>query len=65
MPCCMSKCMCVRVRISILISKIILGHLEAAEADPGGWPGTNVEVNSNMLLCMSKSMFEWPGYQFS
>ena len=30
MPSCMSKGMFVRVRISILTSKIILGHLEAA-----------------------------------
>ena len=40
MSSCISKSRFVRVRISILTSKIISGHLEAA----GGWPGTNIEV---------------------
>ena len=40
MTLCMSTGMIVRARISILISKIISGHLEAT----GGWPGTNIEV---------------------
>ena len=44
MPSCISKGRFVWVSISILASKIISGHLEALEADPGGWPGTDIEV---------------------
>ena len=27
------------------------------EADPGGWPGTDIEVLSNMPSCISKGRF--------
>ena len=53
MPSCISKGRFVRVRISILPSKIISGHLEAA----GGWPDTDIEVPPNMPSCISKGRF--------
>ena len=54
MPSYISKGRFVSVRISILPSKIISGHLEA---DPGGQPGTDVEVPPNMFICISKGRF--------
>jgi hypothetical protein len=41
MSSCIPKYKFFRVMISILTSKIISGHLEA---DPGGWPGTDMEI---------------------
>ena len=54
MPSCISKGRFVRVWISILPSKIISGLLEA---DPGGKPGTDIEVTPNMPSCISKGRF--------
>ena len=50
---CMSKYRFVRVRISILVLKIISGIWSPLEADPGGQPGTDLEVSYNMLSGMS------------
>ena len=54
MPSCISKGRFVRVWISIHPSKIISGHLEA---DPGGQPGTDIEVPPTMPSCISKARF--------
>ena len=43
-PSCMSKYRFLRVRISILTSKIITGTWRPLEADPGGQPGIDREV---------------------
>ena len=53
MPSYMSIYRFVRVRISILVSKTILGHLEAVGADLIGQPGTDWEVTHNIPPCMS------------
>jgi hypothetical protein len=42
----MSKCRFLESRISILISKILFGHLEAA----GGWPGKDIEVKLQLAF---------------
>ena len=44
MSSCMSKFRFFRVRISILTSKIISGTWRPLEADPGSWPGTDMEI---------------------
>ena len=43
--------------ISILKSKVMLGTWRPLEADPGGQPGTDLEVIHNMPSCMSKYRF--------
>ena len=50
---CMSKYRFVRVRSSFFVLKIISGIWRPLEADPGGQPGTDLEVSYNMLSCMS------------
>ena len=48
MPSCTSKFRFVRVRISILVLKMIYCTLRPLESDPGGQPGTDLEVSHNM-----------------
>ena len=53
----MSKYRFVRVRISIVISKMISGTWRPLEADSGGQPCPDLEVLLNMPSCMSKYRF--------
>ena len=54
---CMFKYRFIRVRISILVLEIISGTCRLLEADPGGQPGTDLEVTHYMRSCMSKYRF--------
>ena len=54
---CMSKYRFVRVKISILVSKLIYCIWRPLEADPGGQPGTDFEITHNIHSCMSKYRF--------
>ena len=65
MPSCMSKHRFVRVRISILKSKVMPGTWRPLEADPGGQPGTDREVTFRYAFMYVVNIgLLWSEFQF-